>query len=225
MSTLASPPSPPEAAAPAPRPWGGVLPPTPPGFFSMKELLLPPNVMSILRLPLAALFPFVAHARAPAMAVLSAAGLTDILDGWLARENGQCTATGAVLDPIADKVFALSVVATLVARGKLPRWGIPALLAREILEAPLLFWVLREAQLGDREQVPEVRSNIPGKMATVAQFAAVMAAIELPAALPAALVIAAATGTVAGVAYLRREIAKRSKRGPASGGGEGSAVG
>ena len=172
----------------------------PPGFFSVEEILLPASVMSLLRLPLAALFPFVARSRSLATAVLVAAGLTDVLDGWLARRNGQTTATGAVLDPVADKAFALSVVGTLIAHGKLPRWGIPALLAREILEAPLLFWVLQEAREGRSTKVPEVRANGLGKMATVAQFAAVMAAIELPAALPAALAVAAATGTGAGVA-------------------------
>ena len=184
------------------------VPPTPPGFFSPEELLLPPNVMSLLRLPLAVLFPFVAASRGSALAVLALAGLTDILDGWLARRHGHVTATGAVLDPIADKALAISVVGTLIAQGKIPPWGIPALLAREILEAPPLVRVLLEARAGEGSRVAEVRSNVPGKMATVAQFAAVMAALEAPAALPAALVLAAVTGTVAGVEYWRRELGR-----------------
>jgi CDP-diacylglycerol--glycerol-3-phosphate 3-phosphatidyltransferase/cardiolipin synthase len=103
-------------------------------------------------------------------------------------------------------VFALSVVSTLVAQGKLPRWGIPALLAREILEAPLLFWVLSRPPRS-RGPGPGVRSaSVSGKVATVAQFAAVMAALELPAALGPALVVAAATGTAAGILYWRREL-------------------
>ncbi len=56
--------------------------------------------------------------------------------------------------------------------------------------------------------VAEVRANAPGKMATVAQFAAVMAALEAPAVLPAALAAAAVTGTVAGVEYWRRELGR-----------------
>jgi CDP-diacylglycerol--glycerol-3-phosphate 3-phosphatidyltransferase/cardiolipin synthase len=163
--------------------------------------------MSAVRFPLALIFPFVAAEKGKALAVLALAGLTDVLDGWLARRNGQATATGAVLDPIADKAFALSVVATLIAQGKIPRWGIPALLAREILEAPLLAWLLLERHHG--APPPEVQANVPGKMATTAQFAAVMAALELPAALPAALAISAVAGTVAGVAYWRRELGRR----------------
>jgi len=190
----------------------------PPGFFSAKELLLPPNVLSALRLPLALAFPFASrcHSTRPALTVLALAGLTDVLDGWLARRNGQSTTTGAVLDPIADKAFALSVVATLVARRKLPLWGVPALLARELLEAPLLGWGLI-ARPQEQREVNEVTANMPGKMATMAQFAAVMAAVGAPALLPAALAVAAVTGTAAGAMYWRREL----ERG-AVGAGEGS---
>jgi CDP-diacylglycerol--glycerol-3-phosphate 3-phosphatidyltransferase/cardiolipin synthase len=183
------------------------LPRTPEGFFSAKEILLPPNLLSLARIPLAALFPFAASSNDGALLILAAAGVTDVLDGYLARRDGQATATGAVLDPIADKAFALSVVGTLIAQGRIPRWGIPALLAREILEAPLLFWVLVKPREGDAP--PEVRSIVPGKLATVAQFAAVMAALELPVALPAALAAAAVIGTAAGVLYWRRELARR----------------
>jgi cardiolipin synthase (CMP-forming) len=183
-------------------------PRTPAGFFSAKEILLPPNLLSLLRLPLAAIFPFVAGSRNKALLVLALAGLTDVLDGYLARRGAQETATGAVIDPIADKLFALSVVGTLVAQGKIPRWGVPALLAREILEAPLLVWVLLRPPEEGNAPV-EVRSMTPGKMATTAQFAAVLAAMELPAALPAALAAAAITGTVAGVFYWRRELGRR----------------
>ncbi len=166
-----------------------------------------PNLMSALRFPLALIFPLVAGDKRKALAVLALAGLTDVLDGWLARRDDQATATGAVLDPIADKAFALSVVATLLAQGRIPRWGIPALLAREILEAPLIGWLLLERRGG--APPPEVHANVPGKMATAAQFAAVMAALELPAALPAALAMSAVAGAVAGVAYWRRELGRR----------------
>lgn len=180
----------------------------PPGFFSVEELLLPPNVLSAMRIPLAVAFPFAARSKGPALAVLTLAGITDVLDGWLARKNGWATATGAVLDPIADKAFALSVVMTLIARGQIPRWGIPALLARELLEGPLLVWGLL-ARPQEQREVTEVRANVPGKVATVAQFAAVMAAIEAPVLLPAALGAAAVAGVAAGVMYWKREIRRR----------------
>ena len=184
-------------------------PPAAPGFFSVEELLLPPNLLSLLRLPLAAAFPFAARRRGSAMTVLALAGLTDVLDGWLARRSGQVTTTGAVLDPVADKVFALSVVATLTARGKLPAWGIVALLTREILEAPLLAWVLLVREPRRADDISDVRANEPGKFATTAQFLAVMAALEAPALLPVALGVAAVSGAVAGVAYWTRELGRK----------------
>ena len=105
--------------------------------FSAAELRRAPNVVSLLRVPLAIAFPFLARSTPAAVAVLALAGATDVLDGHLARRLGAVTALGAVIDPVADKLFALSAMGTLVALQKLPWWGVPALLAREILEVPV----------------------------------------------------------------------------------------
>lgn len=182
-------------------------PRVPSKLFSREELLLPPNLVSALRLPLALLFPFVAKSKTKALLVLGAAALTDAVDGWLARTNGQVTATGAVLDPIADKTFALSVVATLVARRAIPAWGVPALLARELFEAPLLVWIFLQERDDTREaREAEVRANEPGKIATTAQLVAVMAALATPRLVRPALVVAGVAGTIAGLAYWKREL-------------------
>lgn len=167
-----------------------------------------PNVISMLRLPLAALFPLVADDAPRALAVLAAAGLTDVLDGWLARRSGQTSAMGAVVDPIADKVFAATVVVTLLYQRRMPGWALPALLSREILEAPLVLWVLWKR----REQPSERRANVPGKVATTVQFAAVLSAIAAPALVSAALVAAALAGGAAGVSYWARELGRARRR-------------
>jgi CDP-diacylglycerol--glycerol-3-phosphate 3-phosphatidyltransferase/cardiolipin synthase len=186
--------------------------PAPPGrstFFSAEELLLLPNVLTMLRIPLAVAFPLVIGSRRKAAAVLALAGLTDVLDGFVARHSGHSTATGSVLDPIADKVFAASVVGTLVAHGKLPRWGVPALLAREILEAPLVVYMLYELKTGTAPRPGEVRASIPGKVATITQFATILSAIAAPPLLVPMLGLCVATGAVSGVAYWRRELIRR----------------
>ena len=71
------------------------------------ELLTVPNLVTLLRLMLA---PFVAadilegyYRRAIALCFF--AGLTDVIDGLLARKMGESTRTGAYLDPIADKIL------------------------------------------------------------------------------------------------------------------------
>lgn len=186
---------------------------------SARDLALPPNLVSLARLPLAVLFPLVAERPALALAVLCGAGLTDVLDGWLARRLGQVTPTGAVVDPIADKVFALAVVSTLLEHGMLPLWGTPALLSREILEMPLAVWIAVSRRFRG-VRLAHASANIPGKLATTVQFAAVLTAIQLPSALPVMLVAAAAAGAAAGVSYWARQL--RGARAAATGSGAGS---
>lgn len=171
--------------------------------FSSTEIWRAPNVVSLLRVPLAVAFPFVAGSTRGALIVLALAGATDVLDGQLARRLHAVTNLGAVLDPLADKLFALSAMGSLLALHKLPWWGVPALLAREIFEAPLLVRGLRRRLRGERAQVP--LSNVAGKVATVAQSAALLAAIAAPRALTPALLVAAGAAVVAGVVYWRRE--------------------
>ena len=172
------------------------------------DLVRIPNLVSLLRLPLAAAFPRAARAPAAALAVLGQAALSDMLDGWLSRRMGQVTALGAVVDPVADKVFTMTAIATLVRQGKLPRWGVGALLSREILEAPLFFFVLSRAAAGTAQRA-EARANAPGKLATMAQFAAIIAAVALPPLVTPLLALAGVTGVLSGIAYWRRELGAR----------------
>lgn len=178
--------------------------------FSARDLALPPNLLSLARLPLAALFPLVGERPGPALAILGAAGLTDVLDGWLARRSGQVTALGAIVDPIADKAFAAAVVGTLFAHGTLALWGTLALLTREILELPLALWIALSRRFHGA-RLANTSANIPGKLATAVQFAAVLSAIALPAALPLMLAATAISGAAAGVSYWGRQL-RRARR-------------
>ncbi len=178
--------------------------------YRLADLALLPNVLSALRLPLAALFPFVVEDVGAALGVLTAAGITDVLDGWLARRRGQLTAIGAVVDPIADKVFAATVVVTLLYHRRMPVWAPVALLSREILEAPLVLWVLLSHKFrGARKE--EARANVPGKLATTVQFIAVMSAIAAPSLVDGTLVASGIAGLFAGASYWWRE-AERARR-------------
>lgn len=56
-----------------------------------------------------------------AFGLFALAGLSDALDGWLARRGG-ASALGAVLDPAADKLLLVSMFVTLAAIGVLPDW-------------------------------------------------------------------------------------------------------
>lgn len=60
------------------------------------------------------------------------AGLSDALDGWLARRYGG-NALGAVMDPIADKALLVTMYVTLAAVGALPYWVAILVVFRDIL--------------------------------------------------------------------------------------------
>ena len=97
-----------------------------------------PNLLTLSRLlaipVLAALLfgRFAAHDQLAA-AVFLVASLTDTLDGTLARRRGQVTELGKFLDPLADKLFILSVLIFLVAQQELPAWVVVVIFGREML--------------------------------------------------------------------------------------------
>lgn len=79
-------------------------------------------------------------ARWWALAVFLAAGLTDVLDGFLARKLGEVSALGAMLDLIADRLLTAVTLAALIAAGTLKGWGVVAglvLILRDLVVASL----------------------------------------------------------------------------------------
>ncbi|MEA2872186.1 MAG: hypothetical protein QOH67_2162 [Hyphomicrobiales bacterium] len=75
-----------------------------------------------------------------ALAIFIAAGLTDVLDGYVARAWGQQSSFGRMLDPIADKLLVSSCLLMLAADGTIRGWALWAaivILCREILVSGL----------------------------------------------------------------------------------------
>ena len=70
---------------------------------------------------------------AAAMAVFVLAGITDGLDGFVARRTGQRTDLGMVLDPLADKLLLMSAVVTLTILRELPRWFTIIIVSRDLM--------------------------------------------------------------------------------------------
>jgi nicotinamide-nucleotide amidase len=99
-------------------------------------------------------------------AVFVAASLTDTLDGNLARRRGQVTELGKFLDPLADKLFILSVLIVLVQEGSLPAWVVVVIFGRE-----LLITVLRSLSAS---QGRVIAATPWGKTKTVLQVLAVI---------------------------------------------------
>ena len=72
-------------------------------------------------------------AKAAALSCFFIAGMTDWLDGYLARRLGQATPLGALLDPIADKVLVLGVFIAFVQLRLVPAWMVLIIVLRESL--------------------------------------------------------------------------------------------
>ena len=70
-------------------------------------------------------------AKALALGSFLVAGLTDWLDGYLARRWRQVTPLGALLDPIADKVLVLGTFLAFVQLGLVPAWMVLVIALRE----------------------------------------------------------------------------------------------
>jgi cardiolipin synthase (CMP-forming) len=73
-----------------------------------------------------------AHRIGDAFLLFVAAGLSDALDGWLARRYGG-NAVGALMDPVADKALLVTMYVTLAAVGLLPDWLAILVVFRDLL--------------------------------------------------------------------------------------------
>ena len=94
---------------------------------------------------------------------------TDTIDGQLARRLGSVTELGKFLDPLADKLFILAVLVTLVQERMLPAWVVVVIFSRE-----LLITIVRSVGLG---QGRVIAASNWGKTKTVSQVVAVLAVI------------------------------------------------
>jgi cardiolipin synthase len=95
-----------------------------------------PNIISMVRLAGVPLFLWLVlgpQQDALALVVLMVAGITDFLDGWLARRLDQFSALGEILDPVADRLYILAVVVGLYLRDIIPWWVALALPLRDLL--------------------------------------------------------------------------------------------
>jgi cardiolipin synthase (CMP-forming) len=100
------------------------------------RLLTIPNALSVLRLlgvPLFLYLLLVPKADGWALVVLVAAGLSDWLDGKIARWLDQASRIGALLDPAADRLYILATLIAFVVRDIVPWWVAAVLVGRELL--------------------------------------------------------------------------------------------
>jgi CDP-diacylglycerol---glycerol-3-phosphate 3-phosphatidyltransferase len=96
-----------------------------------------PNLLTMARILVIPLVLWLLDRGAPrdcvvAALVYSAAALTDLLDGYLARRMNIVSVLGKFLDPLADKLLVMASLVWMVPMGRISEWAVVLLLAREI---------------------------------------------------------------------------------------------
>jgi cardiolipin synthase (CMP-forming) len=167
-------------------------------------LLTIPNMITFGRLcavPLA-VWLILQHRIAEVFYLFVAAGLSDAVDGWLARRRGT-SALGAVLDPVADKALLMTMYVTLAVVNVLPDWLAILVVFRDIV---IVGGVLVLAVLG---QPVQIRPLYVSKLNTALQIVLVALALLLegfglaaPVLLMTLIWAVAATTLASGACYV-----------------------
>ncbi len=120
--------------------------------FELGDLIKIPNILCYLRILMVPLFLhiyFTADEQNDfyiATFVVMASGLTDFLDGQLARRLNMVTDLGRIIDPLADKLMQLAMLAALTVRVKYMYLLVIFLVVKELLTSILGFFVMRYAK-------------------------------------------------------------------------------
>ena len=126
-----------------------------------------------------------------------AAGVSDAVDGYLAKRFGMATELGAYLDPLADKAMLVSIYVALASIGAIPLWLVILVVSRDIMivSAVILSWLvdkpmkLKPHPVSKLNTVAQIVLALPGAGARSASTSAPMSAIAALMALVAVLTL------------------------------------
>lgn len=134
-----------------------------------------PNILTLFRILIIPIFVLVFYlpfrgSHLTSAILFALAGITDWLDGYLARRFKQTSALGEFLDPVADKLIVAVALVLIVGEQYLPFIAIPAavIVGREIVISALREWM---AEIGKRASVAV---SFVGKVKTLIQIIAVV---------------------------------------------------
>ncbi len=153
-----------------------------------------PNMISMLRLPIAAAF-LVVDGQVWRGVLLSAGAMTDALDGWVARRFGLGTKSGAVIDPLFDKLFILVVMASFIPGPYLGWTQFAILMARDVyVGAAFIFAKIVNVTMPDR-------ARLGGKVVTFLQMVTLFVLLFAPDLIDYCVVAVGVSGGIAIVDY------------------------
>jgi CDP-diacylglycerol--glycerol-3-phosphate 3-phosphatidyltransferase len=118
-----------------------------------------------------------AYARTLALAIFLIAGLTDFIDGEIARRYGFITSFGKLMDPLVDKIMIAAAFISLVPLKAVPAWAATTVVARDFLITGLRMMASAKGQILPAERLGKQKTS--WQVITVIFFLALLSASEL----------------------------------------------
>lgn len=136
-----------------------------------RDALNLPNVLTFARILIIPVVLWLLDRGAPtdcvvAALIYSAAAITDLLDGYLARRMNIVSLLGKFLDPLADKLLVMATLVWLIPMGRIAEWTVVLLIAREISITALRSIASSEGLI--------IASDRTGKQKTAFQMAGIL---------------------------------------------------
>lgn len=175
---------------------------------SNKRLNLP-NIITIFRLFLIPIFIFVYFNNPEenllySVIIFFIAGLSDLLDGYLARKNNQITTFGTVMDPLADKLMLLTALVSYAVSGLIPYVILILVAIKETLMIVGGIVVYRWGIVNP--------ANYLGKFVTFSFYVGILTLLFQPTIGTILLFISAGLSFIAGFSYVKSTLDKRKER-------------
>jgi cardiolipin synthase len=128
-----------------------------------------PNILTIIRFFLIPVYVYIFYSDDYhlAFAIVVLAGVTDVVDGYIARKYNLITEVGKMLDPLADKCMMITVILTLTLKGLIPWVAAALFFGRDLL-------MILAATIFHMRGKQNVQANIFGKLTTVLFYVALM---------------------------------------------------
>src|SRR6184192_48491 len=116
------------------------------------------------------------YARTAALVIFLIAGLTDFIDGEIARRYGVITSFGKLMDPLVDKIMVAAAFISLVPLKAVPAWAATAVVARDFLITGLRLMASAKGQVLTAERLGKHKTS--WQIITVIFFLTLLAIAE-----------------------------------------------
>src|SRR5205814_9505707 len=117
------------------------------------------------------------YARTTALTIFLIAGLTDFIDGEIARRYGVITNFGKLMDPLVDKIMVAAAFISLVPLKAVPTWATTTVVAREFLITALRLMASAKGRILPAESLGKQKTS--WQIVTILFFLALLAIAEL----------------------------------------------